>query len=126
MLNASNLLRACRSATKGVGLAFREEQNFRIQVIIALVTIAGGMLLQFSSYEWIALLLAIGMVLAAELFNSVFERLLDSMKPRVSVLVGAMKDLMSAAVLVSATTAFCIGLLLFLPRFIHIFASLFE
>ncbi len=83
------------------------------------------MVFQFQINEWIALILSIGIVLSAELFNSVLERILDSIKPRISILVGAMKDLMSAAVLVSAITAFLVGIILFVPRFIHIFASLF-
>lgn len=126
MLEVSAVIRSFRSAANGIQRAFIEEQNFRLQLMIALCAIIGGALFQLEIHEWIALLFAFGMVLTAELFNSVLERLLDSMKPRVSLLVGTMKDLMSAAVLVTAITAFCIGLLLFLPRFIHIFTFLFR
>ncbi|MBI4273008.1 diacylglycerol kinase family protein [Candidatus Uhrbacteria bacterium] len=126
MLKISILFRSFRSAARGVRVAFYEEQNFRLQLGIAACAVIFGMLFRLSANEWIALAFAIGIVLFAELFNSVLERLLDSMKPRVSLLVGAMKDLMSAAVFITALMALCIGLLLFLPRFIHIFTSLFR
>ena len=126
MLKILILLRSFRSAARGIRVAFLEEQNFRLQLGIAACAVVFGILFRLTLNEWIALAFAIGIVLFAELFNSVLERLLDSMKPRVSLLVGAMKDLMSAAVFITALMALCIGLLLFLPRFIHIFTFLFR
>ena len=126
MLKILILLRSFRSAARGIRVAFLEEQNFRLQLGIAACAVIFGILFRLTLNEWIALAFAIGIVLFAELFNSVLERLLDSMKPRVSLLVGAMKDLMSAAVFITALMALCIGLLLFLPRFIHIFTFLFR
>lgn len=125
MLNHTNLRRSFRSAGRGFRVAFLEEQNFRIQIGIAACALFGGVVFQLQQLEWIALFLGMSMVLAAEIINSAFERILDSMKPRISVYIGSIKDLMSAAVLITATMALGVGVLLFLPRIIDIVISLF-
>lgn len=126
MVKQVRLIRSFQAALMGVRIAFREEQNFRIQVIVGSISVFAAFLLNFSPIEWALLLLTIGTVLTAEIANSVIERIIDSIKPRVSPLVQAIKDLMGAGVLVLACVSLVIGLLLFMPRFIHILYSLFS
>lgn len=119
LMNAPNrLIRSIRSASRGIGIAFQEEQNFRIQACIGACSILLAFVLQISLIEWGMLVITMGAVLTAEIFNSVLERIVDAMKPRVSPLVRHMKDLSSAAVLILASSALVIGCLLFLPRII--------
>ncbi|MBI2483703.1 diacylglycerol kinase [Candidatus Uhrbacteria bacterium] len=118
-MNAFNrLFRSIQSAKRGLCIAFSEEQNFRIQTGIAASIVLAALVLRISSVEWAIVLLTIGAVLTAEIFNSVLERVIDAMKPRVSPVVRYMKDLSSAAVLVLALCALLIGLMLFIPRVI--------
>lgn len=118
MNDGARLLRSIQSAFRGLRIAFREEQNFRIQIGIGAVIIILAIVFRINQIEWAVLLLTIGAVLTAEIFNSVLERVIDAMKPRVSPLVRQMKDLSSAAVLILSLCALAIGFALFFLRVI--------
>ena len=108
-----------RYALKGLQYAFRHEQSFRVQLAIACATLLLMVILRVSIGEVIVLLLVISSVLVLELLNTVLEKLVDSLKPRIHYFIAIMKDLMAAAVLVASITAATIGLLIFLPYLIR-------
>lgn len=56
-----------------------------------------------------------GVVIAAELFNSSLERLVDLVSPQYHPLAGQVKDIAAGAVLVCAIAAALIGIILFYP-----------
>jgi diacylglycerol kinase len=60
-------------------------------------------------------LVATAAVLVLELLNSMLERLVDLVKPRMHGYVRDIKDLMAAAVLVTAGFAAVVGLIILLP-----------
>lgn len=62
-------------ALRGIGLAVRHEENFRVHLVAAAVVIAVGALLQVSKVEWLVLIFCITAVLAAEMFNTAIEHL---------------------------------------------------
>jgi len=67
------------------------------------------------NWEAIILILIIMFVLIFELINTVVERVVDILKPRVHPYAKLVKDLMAAAVLISSIMAVVIGLIIFLP-----------
>jgi diacylglycerol kinase len=62
------------------------------------------------------LTLVVVLVLVLELVNSVFERMVDLLKPRVHDFVKDVKDVMAAAVLLASIGALLIGGLIFWPH----------
>jgi diacylglycerol kinase len=68
--------------------------------------------------EWVLISIAIGGVIIAELLNTIFERLIDVVKPRSEEYVRDMKDMMAASVTLAALVALSIGLAIFIPRII--------
>ena len=74
---------------------------------------AGGALI-----DNMAILFAIGSVLAAEAINTAIEKLADFVSPSHQVLIGKAKDL-AAAVLILSICAFIIGGIIFIPKIIH-------
>lgn len=102
-------------ALKGLGLIFKEEQSFRVQIIAALAVVAIMFILPVKNWEKVALILVISWVLVLELINSVLERLVDILSPRVHLGVEAVKDIMAAAVFIASFTALIIGLIIFIP-----------
>ena len=108
-------LRSFVYAFRGILSMVREEHNFRIHGVAMLVVIAAGFWLQVSRADWLWLVLAIGLVLAAETFNSALERLVDLRQPEQDPNAGKIKDLAAGAVLLSAITAAIIGVLVFWP-----------
>lgn len=100
---------------QGLFLAFKREQSFRLQLMAALIVVIAIFLLPLQRWECSLLILASGAVLVLELLNSVVERLVDMVKPRVHEYAKEMKDLAAAAVFVMACTAVVIALIIFWP-----------
>ena len=71
-------------------------------------------------WEAIALLLVIMMVLVLELINSVFERVIDVLKPRMHPYVETVKDIMAAVVLLSSVGAIVVGVLILGPYLVDL------
>ena len=70
-------IRSFGYAFSGLKTLFREEHNAWIHAAATVLVIAAGFLLRLSETEWIAVTAAIGLVIAAEAFNSSIERLAD-------------------------------------------------
>ncbi len=82
----------------------------------ALAVVAGMLFLDTSRQENVALLTMIFAVLALELMNTAIERFLDFLNPEHDERVKAIKDTLSAIVLVVASGAAVIGAIIFLPH----------
>jgi undecaprenol kinase len=108
-------------ALHGLRVIIKKEQNFRIHFFIAIVVVILGFVFKIQNWEWVAVLLMIFFVLLLEIVNTIVERVADSLKPRVNAYVKEAKDLMSAAVLLSALLSVVIGLLIFIPHVIEAF-----
>lgn len=104
-----------KNAWHGLLLAFRSESSFRWQLAAALVVLIVVILLPLQRTERSLLILAAGAVLVLELLNSVIERFVDMVKPRVHEYAKEIKDLAAAAVLIMACTAVIIALIVFWP-----------
>ena len=114
-LQPGKLLKSFRYALKGLITAWKREQNFRIQGVISVAVILFMILVRVRIWEAVALLLAIGSVLILELINTIFEALVDILKPRMHHYVAIIKDLMAAAVFLASLGAAIIGLLILGP-----------
>jgi diacylglycerol kinase len=66
--------------------------------------------------EWIAISVAIGLVLIAEFFNTAIESLADFVSPGFHKDIGRIKDISAGAVLVAVLIAVIIGILIFWPH----------
>lgn len=65
--------------------------------------------------EAIVLTMMIIFVLVLEVVNTIFEKLVDILKPRMHSYVGVIKDMMAATVLLAAVGAVVIALMVFIP-----------
>ena len=104
-----------RFAFSGLWYALRAQPNAQIHAVITVSTLALGAWLGLSRSEWAIIALTIGLVWAAELFNTALEVLVDLASPGLHPLAKIAKDVSAAAVLVSAIMAVIVGLLLFGP-----------
>ncbi|MDQ6766480.1 MAG: diacylglycerol kinase family protein [Candidatus Eremiobacteraeota bacterium] len=100
-------------AADGVAHAFIEQPNFRIQLIIAVLAIAAALVLRFDRVQWITLILTIGFVLAAELFNTCLEHVIDLIMPESHPLARSAKHAGAAAVLAASIAAAAVGVVLY-------------
>jgi len=88
----------------------------------ALFTLLCAYVLQVSKTEFLIVIIMIGFVVVAELFNTALEELCDKFQPTHDPHVAKIKDLAAAAVFASAITAVLVGLAIFIPRIINVFA----
>jgi len=116
MIKMKELFQSFKHALRGVSVVFRTEQSFRIQIVIAIIVIIVGWFLHLTEFEFIVVLSACAAVLVLELINSIFERIVDAFKPRVSPIVRDIKDIMAGTVLVAVTAAVLVGLVIFIPH----------
>jgi len=115
MQRFSDLLTSFRHAFSGVWYVLRTQRNARIHLTVALVVIALGLWLGLSYAEWAIIVLTIGLVLAAESFNTVAEAVVDLATAERHPLAKIAKDVAAGAVLLMAITAVVVGLLILGP-----------
>lgn len=103
-----------KNSFKGIRLALKSERNIRVHFVTALIVMALGIVLKFSPVEFCILLIAIAIVIIAEMVNSAIEFSLDAIfHNRYSKLVGMAKDIAAGAVMVATFISIGIGILLF-------------
>lgn len=120
MLKIKRLLKSFQYAWEGVKFAWQNEQNFRVQTIIALIIVVLMFVFPTKAWEKIALFLIIMIILTFELLNTIFEHLIDLVQPKLHPYVREIKNLMSATVLLAAISAVVIGLIIFIPYIFEI------
>ena len=83
-----------KNARKGMRIVLKSERNIRIHFVAAIFVLILGFVLEFSALKISVLLLAIGLVVAAEMLNSAIEFSLDAIfHNRYSKMVGMAKDI---------------------------------
>lgn len=102
-------------AYEGVKYVLRTQKNAWVHAAITLFVIFLGLLVGLSRWEWVAIFLTVGMVWAAESFNTAMEALVDFVSPEQRPLAKTCKDASAAAVLITAAISILIGLLIFGP-----------
>jgi len=122
MFRPSQFIRSFKYALRGLYIVWREEQSFRIQSLAAIIVLILAFLLKIPSWQVIVLILISIFILVLEILNSILERLVDAMRPRISIFVEVIKDMMAAAVLLSSLAAVIIGIIIFVPYIKNIFS----
>ena len=115
-MNFGRLAQSFGDAWQGIKYVFKHEQNFRIQIVAAVLVLLAGILIGLGRAEFVLLFLLIVAVIVLELLNSVAEKFSDLLKPRLSHQIGVVKDIMAAVVFLAAFGALVIGLVIFWPH----------
>lgn len=105
-------------AFNGIFLMLKNEHNAWIHAFAAVMAVGAGFYFGITQLEWIAVVLAIALVFAAEAFNSAIEALVDKISPGYNETAGKIKDLAAGAVLITAIAAAITGLIIFVPHLI--------
>lgn len=103
-------------ALTGLSTAYRNEPNFRIHLILAVIAILLGLVLNLELLEWLILTFTIFYVLTLELLNTSLEALVDLVSPEISPYAKIAKDVTAACVLLAAILSVIVAAVLFLPK----------
>jgi diacylglycerol kinase (ATP) len=112
----SNFWRSFLFAGQGVWHAVRHQRNMRVHLAAAVAAVVAGLVLKISAVDWACVLLAIGLVLTAEMLNTVVESLVDLYTDEYHPLAKIAKDTAAGAVLISSAAALGVGIAVFMPR----------
>ena len=107
--------RSLRHALDGIKYAISHEKNFRIELVVAFFIIVFILAFKVKGWEAIILILMIMWVLISELTNTVLERVVDILKPRIHPYARLIKDLMAAVVLISSVCSIIVGVIILYP-----------
>jgi diacylglycerol kinase len=104
------------NALRGLTTLMRYEHNARIYIFILMIVIIAGIFLRISETDWIAILLASGLVFVSECFNTAVEYLSDLLTLEQNENIKRVKDVSAAGVLISAFISVIVGVIVFLPE----------
>lgn len=105
---------------EGLKYAYKYEQSMMIHVMATILVIIANIFFQVTGIEWLITIIAIGMVLSAELINTAIEAVVDLVTLEVHPLAKIAKDCASAATFVLAVMAAIIGCVIYIPYIIGV------
>ena len=108
-------LKSFTYAWKGIRGFVCREHNVWIHLTMAMLVIIAGFIFDIEKFEWVAIIICIGVVIAAEAFNTAIERLVNLVSPEWHPIAGEVKDIAAGAVLICAIAAAIVGLVIFIP-----------
>ena len=115
------LFRSFSYAIEGIMSSLRTERNMKIHFMVMILVIVMGLFFHLSLLEWLVCFLCFGLVIGSELINTAIEVTVDLVMPDKNEKAKLAKDISAGSVLVFAFISFIIGLIIFLPKFWHIF-----
>lgn len=113
--------RSFSHALRGVKIVFRREQNFRVQLVVALLVFMLMFFFPLETWQRILLILMVAAVLVLEVLNTIVEHLSDIVKPRLHSSVKEIKDMMAGAVLLTSLTSIVVAVLIFWNYIVELF-----
>jgi len=117
------LYNSAKYAVQGLIQFIRTDRNGRLELLCAVIAITLGCLLHISSTEWCLIILCIGIVLAAEMFNHAVEKSMDFITQERHKEIGIIKDVAASAVMMTVFMSLAICYIVFyskiVAQFIH-------
>jgi len=108
-------------AVSGVICLLQTEQNARVHAVVAIIVGVLAYILEVPRMEAAILFMAVIMVFAIEIINTAIEKVFDLCHPESHDMIRYVKDAMAGAVLISATIAVVVAVLIFLPHIKRLF-----
>ncbi|HEX8993692.1 MAG TPA: diacylglycerol kinase family protein [Candidatus Paceibacterota bacterium] len=102
-------------AGRGIWLVMKTTHNAWIEVAVLLVAVVAGLYFRITQTDWMFIVFAAGLVLAAEAFNTAIEIDMDLTSPEYHPFARDTKDVAAGAVLIAALAAAIIGVIIFGP-----------
>lgn len=86
------------------------------QIILGVMAVIGGIIIKLDHYEWLAFIICISLVVLSEIFNTAIEKIGDYLNIEKDEKIKTIKDLSSAAVLISAIGALIVCIMCVIRR----------
>jgi diacylglycerol kinase len=109
-----------RDAFRGLKLGVRGHSSFFVHFFFAAMVLVAAAVLRCDITQWCLLLLCIGMVLAAELFNSAIETLFRGLDEATRERSWPALDIAAGTVLLASLVAALVGVIIFVCRLLQL------
>ena len=117
----SGRIRSFGAAFAGIWTMLKSQQNAWIHAFATVVVVIAGFSLKITPAEWCWIIIAIICVWMAEALNTAFEFLADVASPEFNPKVKKAKDIAAGAVLIAATGAVVLGIIVLGPYVLDLF-----
>ncbi len=104
----------------GLHYAYLHEQSLTIHLIATALVITTGFIFDATPMQWIIILVMMAIIMVAELFNTAVEAVVDMVTKEYNEYAKIAKDTASAAVFISALTAFGMWIGVFGPKIFNL------
>jgi len=111
----TRLYRSFRYAYEGLAYAWGTQPNLRLHLAAGYLVLVLASILEFRALETVILLLTVGAVVVAELFNTAVEAVVNVAARGYHPQAKIAKDVAAAAVLITTLLSVLVGLYLFGP-----------
>lgn len=109
-------IKSTTHAWRGIGILIKTGHNAWVQIFFGLLAVYLGFVLDISVTEWLFIVLAVGLVIMAEAFNTAIEIDMDLTSPEYHPYARDTKDVAAGAVLITALLSIVVALFIFLPK----------
>lgn len=120
----ASLVAAFGYAFAGIWYLLRTQRNAQIHCLVGACALALAAVLRVERWEWLALVLTIAMVLAAEGVNTAVEAAVDVATSRRHPLAKIAKDVAAGTVLLCAIASVVVGCIIFIPHLFELYLLL--
>ena len=119
----SGLIKSFYCAGRGIAFCLRHERHFRIHLCATAYVMYFSTFYEFTKIDYAVLILTCAAVIAAEIFNTSVEVVIDKISPKYNIFAMIGKDIAAGAVLFTSAGAVAVGVFMFwdIGRFVDIF-----
>lgn len=114
-----SFLKGVSYCLEGIATTFKDEKNFKREVVLAIITVIFSFILKISILEWVIVVFMIMLVLVLELINTAFESMVDLYTQEYNKIAKMTKDVIAGAVLTTCMFSVVIAFLIFVPKILE-------
>ena len=108
-------------ALKGIYLAFKDQQNIKVQMVIGIIVLIWGIIIRLSVSGMAIIIFVSFFVIILEMVNTAIEKFIDKISTKYNRDFGKIKDIMAGAVLLAAILSVILGIMIMLPPTLKFF-----
>ena len=115
-----NFITSVKDCFNGLSFIMLNENNFKREIILAILTLIASAVLKVSRIEFIIIVLVIALVIVCEIFNTAIEKTVDLYTKEYNEIARIAKDVSALAVLTMCFFAVIVGVIIFVPKIIEL------
>jgi len=115
-----NFITSVKDCFNGLSFIMLNENNFKREIILAILTLIASAVLKVSRIEFIIIVLVIALVIVCEIFNTAIEKTVDLYTKEYNETAKIAKDVSASAVFTMCFFAVIVGVIIFVPKIIEL------